>query len=219
MLSVIIIIGGCNLSKSDKENNNEKFADLENLPKTEAFQDEFTREFLVSTEEVEEGYYLLESKTSGYRMLFLKNASVAGGGFYDISKENTYEKVHLSESNEQENINYYIKVIYENKKITNDIDFNLSRFSKSYNYKGEFEKYQANGNEIYFANYVKDTSHIVEGSFYYVFLGYIKFQNSDQAVSISYGSTCYDDSLECNIDKDVEREKARKIFESIEFID
>jgi len=63
-----LILGGCDGMDAKKQNAEEK------LPDTIAFQDEFTREFIKSPEEVEDGYYLFESKTGGYTMLFPVNA-------------------------------------------------------------------------------------------------------------------------------------------------
>lgn len=49
-------------------------ADPKDLPDTIAMQDDFTREFMASAEEIEEGYYLFESKTAGYTMLYPVNS-------------------------------------------------------------------------------------------------------------------------------------------------
>ncbi|UHA58892.1 hypothetical protein KDJ21_018970 [Metabacillus litoralis] len=62
------------------------------LPKTAAFQDEFTSSLLDSTEEVEEGHYLLESATGGYSMLWPKNAVTDGPPFYQRTKD-SFEKI------------------------------------------------------------------------------------------------------------------------------
>ncbi|MDL4840514.1 hypothetical protein QQS35_08660, partial [Aquibacillus sp. LR5S19] len=68
LVIILVILGGCQLKEAQ-------------LPETKAFQDEFTREFMDSTEEVKDGYYLFRSKTDGYTMLFPENAEMDSGGF------------------------------------------------------------------------------------------------------------------------------------------
>src|SRR5699024_9304378 len=46
------------------------------LPKVAAFEDDYTRQYMYSTEEVEEGYYLFESLTKNYTMKFPESGYV-----------------------------------------------------------------------------------------------------------------------------------------------
>src|SRR5690625_7923114 len=71
MFLVLLLMGGC---KNMKNNQDLQDADPKDLPDTIAMQDEFTREFMSSAEEEEEGYYLFESKTGGYTMLYPVNS-------------------------------------------------------------------------------------------------------------------------------------------------
>jgi len=73
----MILLAGCgvenvNLEKLqvEKEQKRPKEMDPKDLPQVTAFQDEKTREFMVSTKEEEPGYYLLEGKSKKFRMLF-----------------------------------------------------------------------------------------------------------------------------------------------------
>lgn len=152
-------------------------------------------------------------------MLFPVNALVGGGGFYSKSSDNTLETVHISGGYEEENIKYFIKIDYEKGNYTNRIKDNVEFLADLFDYEGEFDEYHINGNTIYFAEFIEDISDVVEGDFYYVFLAYVKSQNTDQAISISYGTTCSDRSKKCDINRDIERERAKKIFESFEFVD
>ncbi|OHR73236.1 hypothetical protein HMPREF3291_20040 [Bacillus sp. HMSC76G11] len=70
-----------------KEKENGK-TDASTMPETEAIIDEFTREFMASSKEVEEGYYTFQSKTKGYTMLFPENAKISSGDYEQI--ENSY---------------------------------------------------------------------------------------------------------------------------------
>ncbi len=90
---LLTLTGGCSMNTNEKnntkDNNTEalkpKDMDPKDLPQVLAFQDEKTREYMVSTKEEEPGYYLLESRLKGFRMLFpedgeyLPNYSTSNG--------------------------------------------------------------------------------------------------------------------------------------------
>src|SRR5690625_7503619 len=66
---ITIPLGGCQMETEEKYEGNS-----ETLPKGKAFEDDFTREFIASEKEVEDGYYEFKSKTGMYTMLLLRNA-------------------------------------------------------------------------------------------------------------------------------------------------
>lgn len=84
--------------------------DPEDLPDVRAFQDEFTREFLQSTEETRDGYYPFLSGTGRYEMDFPAGGIIGEKSYAE--KEKGYEGLLLGvyEENGFEssiNINYY----------------------------------------------------------------------------------------------------------------
>src|SRR5699024_7716541 len=93
MLSVVIVLGGCPLGDSNK---NQKPSEMnkEDLPNVEAFNDEFTRNFLKSVEETEEEFSPFLAGTGQYKMVF------PAGGVIDeiwyVVRENDREEVHIS---------------------------------------------------------------------------------------------------------------------------
>src|SRR5699024_5796917 len=69
---ILFLLGGCNvLGQKDSSE-----MDPAEWPDVIAFQDDFTREFMSSLEEVEDGYYLFESKTGGDTMMYPENATM-----------------------------------------------------------------------------------------------------------------------------------------------
>jgi hypothetical protein len=131
-------------------------AQPEKLPNTVAFQDEFTRKFMVSPKEVKEGYYLFRSGTGGFTMWFPKDAKV-NNGFYE--KHGKYfESSLIAGVREQENITYSVDLTYEKRNITNEIDANLNLLSGYANYNGKYTKIEADRSTIYFAKNENDIS-------------------------------------------------------------
>src|SRR5690625_5314088 len=97
MFLVLLFMGGC---KNVKNNQDLQDADPKDLPDTIAMQDEFTREFMASAEEEEEGYYLFESKTGGYTMFHPIN-SKQSRTYYE-KRHDSFETLHFGESKKRD---------------------------------------------------------------------------------------------------------------------
>lgn len=203
LVFMLIFTGGCGMSK---EKGNGK-TDASTMPETEAFKDEFTREFMASSKEVEEGYYSFESKTKGYTMLFPRNAVISKGN-YEI-QEDKYETLTFGEKLEDKNISYYIKLTFEDNINTADTDIKLRQLSKSTGYSGNFESEDMNGNTVYYS------SDKPEEPDYYFYLAYIKSKQSDKAIRFTYFSNCSEEEKNCELlSKDVD-ERINTLIESI----
>ncbi|MGM9949956.1 MAG: hypothetical protein ACI33P_07500 [Lysinibacillus sp.] len=70
-LSGALLIGGCGKKEAD---NQETVQEEQQSSTSLALQDDFTKEFIPSTEEAEEGYYTFESGVGGYTTLYPVNA-------------------------------------------------------------------------------------------------------------------------------------------------
>jgi hypothetical protein len=205
LLLALILIGGCEMDSK---------AQPEKLPDTVAFQDEFTREFMVSPKEVKKGYYLFKSKTGGYTMLYPKNAIM--DKMYYEKHENYFEDINFGESNKKENIAYFVRITYENKAITNNIDTNLKLLSNSVNYNGNYTEFQYEDKTFYYAKTEKLLSNGKSKA--YTFFSYIKSNKSNQGIEFIYGVSCLNFKQKCNIDLTKEEENAKKLIKSIEFL-
>jgi hypothetical protein len=205
LLLALILIGGCEMDSK---------AQPEKLPDTVAFQDKFTREFMVSPKEVKEGYYLFKSKTGGYTMLYPKNAKM-DRMFYEKHKK-YYESIHLGGGRERENISNYMIVTYENAPITEDIDVNLDLLSTYVHHNGKYIKFLSGDNTIYFG---KNEQHISNDNndIAYYFFSYVKSNHSHQAVRFIYAVLCKDENQKCSIDVQKEEERAKMFMKSIKF--
>jgi len=131
-LSALVLMAGCHMEEQKEQ--------PKKWPDTVAFQDEFTREFMASTKEVKEGYYLFQSQTDGYTMLFPKDAVVAKGLYERDGKD--FESLAIGWDNEEENLDYSIDLQYEQGEYMEDIKTNLYLLSsRSYaDYNGVFCK-------------------------------------------------------------------------------
>ncbi|WP_350011899.1 hypothetical protein [Shouchella clausii] len=89
---IAIMLGGCGQMGSSPEEEPEKTPaemDPADLPQIDAFQSEHSREMMVSTEPVADGYYLMRSKIGAFTIwfpeeaVFMENASGVDGDHYE----------------------------------------------------------------------------------------------------------------------------------------
>ncbi len=200
------------MNTNDSSGTNSKEKEVQ----TAALQDEFTKEFIPSTKETEEGYYTFESGVGGYTMLYPVNA-VMDQTFYQY-RDQDYEVIYFWEDREDENYGYFVTGRFEEGKFTQLIDSNLDLMigSEKLVTPADFENYSVEDNDIYFADFRQNINDDKNG-FYFTFLGYIKSQTSEKAISLEYSSTCLSNTEECKLNLDQERERAKKIFHSIRF--
>ncbi|MEB3751130.1 hypothetical protein [Geobacillus icigianus] len=183
-------------------------------PNTVAFQDEYTREFMASTKEVKEGYYLFKSKTGGYTMWFPKDAKI-DRAFYE-KHGNYFEALHFGGGRDNESISYYIRTTYEKREITEDVDLNVSLLSDEIHYNGDYEKMALGDKKIYFGS---SKQHISPNDSIYYFFGYVKSNESHQAIQFIYSVTCKEAKGDCDIHLEKEEDRAKMLMKSIKFQD
>ena len=205
ILLVVIVLGGCQLGNSNK-NQKPSEMDAEDLPDVEAFNDEFTRDFLQSVEETEEGFYPFLSGTGKYKMNF-----PAGGVIDDkmyTNRDNIHEDVPISI---EDDTGFGMSVLYfsdDNKKLLED---NLDAFKTRLGYEGEFEKLEKSNRTIYYANQEDDV--------FRTYAAYILNGKNSGAIEVIYNIDCQDEKEEiCEKNKESDKERALKWIESVEFI-
>src|SRR5690625_2513107 len=210
MFLVLLFMGGC---KNVKNNQDLQDADPKDLPDTIAMQDDFTRDFMASAEEEEKGYYLFESKTGGYTMLYPVN-SKQSRTYYE--KENdSFEALHFGESKKSSDVAYAIRSTYNYGKIADRLSTQFKLLSNTINYDGEYEEIELDDKVIYFARKSAKVNSNMNNAF--EFFGYIKSKDSNQGVRYIYVVTCFDEEDDCDYDFDAVEEEVKQLMMSIEF--
>ena len=201
----LILMGGCNIV-GQKEISG---IDPTKLPDVVAFQDDFTREFMASTEEVEEGYYLFKSKTGGYTMMYPENARI-NDVLYEMPGE-SYEFIQYAENVKELGYQYFARVTYNAGSRANSSE-QLKKILSTYaNYYGEYEPFEYDDKIVYFAK----TENVNEKSDMYSYLAVIISKGSKQAVSIGYNIITNQNNE--NIDIENVQQDVIKIIESVKF--
>src|SRR5699024_3446657 len=179
---IFIFLGGCGLMEKDNVNK-----DIEELPDVTAFQDEFTRGFMASTDEVSDGYYLFESKTGGYTILFPGDARIDEIHYEKVKKG--FESIKFgSDSEKHTGESYKVYVMYENPKVPDKPDIQVSFMSKAVHYDGEFEERKFKNVTHYFARQKYESSS--KKSSVYHFIGAVESNSTNQYISYTYSVRC-----------------------------
>ncbi|MCY8472124.1 lipoprotein YvcA [Bacillus halotolerans] len=224
---LLALTGGCSMNDNEKNSkNNEnkteavkpKDMDPKDLPQVPAFQDEKTREYMVSTKEEEPGYYLLESKLKGFRMLFPADGEYVP----DMSSTGDNEETIVFDSfNKKTHIQYDGQLDYhQDKSFANDKDTMLDIVSGRNGYKGKYEERELSDKIVYSAQ-KKSVFDDVDGksNYSYRFFGYVKSTKKDYlGIEYSFRFACYKDEEPCSLKKEEARQKVQKIIDSITFL-
>lgn len=211
MFTFIFFIGGCGTMDGKTKNTDSK--QDETLPNTEVFQDPFTSEFMVSTNEAEAGYYLFKSGTDGFTMLFPINAKLDKTYYFIMDKWK--EEIQIFGKHPKNKSQYNIHLNYFDSEMTNDTSAFLELVSINNGYDGEYREYLMNDNTIYYAEDEVELSQGRKGLF---FFGFIKDNKGNKGTTYSYSVLCHKEETNCVLDENTEREIAKKIMHSIKFL-
>lgn len=208
IVSISLVLGGCQMGQGNEESTNPSEMSKKDVPNVRALQDEFTRNFIQSTEEVEKGYYLFLSGTKQYSMLFPKEGAIHPG--YSV-KDNQYEGFLMSDINEngtdsQIKVNYYANESMENVKEV--LEILKGRVDQPLN----FEKITTENSEIHYAQFEFDPD-------VFGLAALIVNLNGDGSVQIVYDTQCTENKSECQAVKTEETDKMIKWIQSIKFVD
>ncbi|WP_339145559.1 MULTISPECIES: hypothetical protein [unclassified Sutcliffiella] len=208
LISSALLLGGCGmkLDSSRSQSTGEK-----NAPNSTAFNDEFSKDFFKSSEQVVEGHYLFESQTGGYTIHIPINASLDKAAYERAGDE--FEAVGFVENDEKENLSFYYNINYDDQPRANDIEFKLDMFDTYLNYTGNFEEYTKENTTYYYAENVFE----YEGKKSYRYFAYIKPDIKDKGVNFIGRVTCIDYEKPCTQESNHAKEMVLNIMHSIDF--
>ncbi|WP_077706036.1 hypothetical protein [Virgibacillus dokdonensis] len=164
----------------------------EDLPDVRAFQDEFTRGFLQSTEETRPGYYPFLSGTGKYEMDF-PEGGIIGERAYSLKKDQ-FESylIGIQSSLFESSIN----ITYTEEKEGNE-QITLDMLRRSTNEDLKFKKEELQNTRLYTAplNEYGDIG----------FVSYIQNLNGIGGIQLTYVSECVKENEKCS--KNIEKQK------------
>jgi hypothetical protein len=235
-LCTVLLIGGCNTANDQQEPEEEvNGEETEEDPSTEqtpedddaeqegedegvennedflAVEDEFTKEFLVSTD-VEPGFHQMRGKLDGFEMLIPENGIISDL-LHDIEND-AVETLIYTFNNHSEKKLYDVKIVYRNQYPEDLKQSYLDVFKRANNFEGEYEYAEVNDLEMYYGSFEDED----EYGPYLKYFGYLFLIESNQSISFSFTAMCQGKE-ECNISLTEEAGIAEKLMYSIRLID
>ncbi|MED4158943.1 hypothetical protein P5F80_18665 [Shouchella clausii] len=235
-LCAVLLIGGCNTANDQQEPEEEvNGEETEEDPSTEqtpedddaeqeredegvennedflAVEDEFTKEFLVSTD-VEPGFHQIRGKLDGFEMLIPENGIISDL-LHDIEND-AVETIIYTFNNHSEKKLYDVKLMYY-RKYPEEVKQNyLNVFKNKVGFDGEYKYAEANGLEMYYGSFEDED----EYGPYLRYFGYLFAKDRNQAISYTYTAMCQGKE-ECTLSYEEEIGTAEKLMYSIRLLD
>ncbi|WP_404449665.1 hypothetical protein LG307_08185 [Sutcliffiella horikoshii] len=209
---ILVIFAALMLSSCGNYYNeeNENLDAQGNNQKTLALDDEFTKDFIASDQEVVEGYYLFKSHTDGYTVHFPINASMDKAVYERVG--NQFESVGFVENDEIQNLSFIYNIYYDDQPRANDIEFKLDMFDTYIDYKGDFKDYIRNRITYYYA----EDKFEFEGKESSLYFSYIKPPLENKGIQFIGSVLCIDYEKPCKQDSKEAKEKVLNIMHSID---
>lgn len=207
LILITIIVGGCGMSN---ENNSVSPSEMNanELPDVPALQDEFTRDFLSSTEQIKEGYYSLESGSKGFNMDFPEDMTI-GERSYDLAENNWSETMVLSYPNYDRNAFINMRINYYSSRFS--VENSKDQMESSSERELDFKQIETDDN-----NQTLEAAEYENGSLSVIY-AIIWSNDDDKVIQVHTKLNCKEDveEDECASSKGEQKEKALSMLKSI----
>ncbi len=219
VILILTILGACSGMKVEEKYikppvNAQKEPEAD-LPDTLAAQDDYTRSFLVSTDEVEKDFYEMRTWTDAYSIWIPTNATF-DKAFYEKSQQH-WEKFLYAWNDVEGNISYGLYGEFEDSE--NSETYALEVLSDFAQYEGEYTKKEVGTNIYYYAKDSYEIKNEKEGISVPIFsnIGFVKDKESDKSIGLLYKHRCADWTTNCNANTKEIEDHFWKIVKSVKF--
>lgn len=220
LLTSVFLLGACQIYEGDNvegidstETVKPKDMEMEELPESRAFQDEFTRGFLLSTEETRPGYYPFLAGTEAFEMDFPAEGKL-GGKSYNIREKN-YESILIGVGNQKSAITHLISITYYGHLQENiHKDSRLGQLQASLEEKLDFDRLEEANAIYYIASYESANKDLDFDTF--GLAGYIFNKNGTGGIEVIFSTDCEGN---CDALKEDIMANALEWTESIKFLE
>ncbi|PAD21164.1 hypothetical protein [Terribacillus saccharophilus] len=194
-----------NESKSSSANEAKEF------PEVAAFEDEFTRSFLESTETTREGYYSFVSKSNSFKMDFPQDM-IINEESHTVEPDDRGEYIYMEYNPEGSKDLYAVRTIQYTNFMTDEAN-SKKQISNSLDLELEFNEISLNNDQkLQLADFEYDE----EISGIAALISNSKNQELQIIADIQCGESTQSDT--CTSKKEKEKEKIMEWLETIEFI-
>lgn len=202
-----ILMAGCQVNSEAPQTKKPSEMDPEELLDVRAFDDEFTRGFLQSTEETRSGHYPFLSGTGKYEMDF-PAGGIVGEKSYAL-KEKNYEGLSIGVDN-YNGTESYIKINYNSLHEKGREHSILEMMNHQFDGALEFDSFTAENSTLYLSYYEEDET-------YYAYAVFLQNEVSNGGIKILYETKCVRGKEECKAVITESKDMMRELIDSIQF--
>ncbi|MEC5422978.1 hypothetical protein QGM71_05630 [Virgibacillus sp. C22-A2] len=192
----------------DNEEQSKKPSEMsqDELPDVKAFEDEFTRRFLQSTEETRPGYYPFLSGTGKYKMDFPLDATIDEHGYAlkDKEYEGLFIGVDAGEIKSSIRINF--SSLHEKGREHTILDM----INHQFNDELLFDEFTSGDSTLYLSYFEDDET-------YYGYAGFLQNEVENGGIRVLYESECIVGKEECEGLVAESKDVMKELIESIQF--
>ncbi|MBA4538833.1 hypothetical protein H1Z61_17315 [Bacillus aquiflavi] len=188
-----------------------KDMDPKDLPKGRAFEDEFTRSFLQSTEEMMPGYYPFLSQNGKYTMAFPREGLTNERAY--ASRENQ-ESLNIAVWEEDADIFADIQVKYYSYFNPGHEDIDKGALEAMMGTELNFEEVKGDGQTLY-VSFFQDEKEAESDDDIYGYVGYLQNDRDAGGIDLLYQSFC---QKNCEQLKEKDLKQAYKWITSVKFV-
>ncbi|MEI3599646.1 MULTISPECIES: hypothetical protein [unclassified Oceanobacillus] len=202
---LIFLLVGCQVNNEEQTKRPSEMNEDE-LPDGRAFEDEFTRGLLESTEETRSGYYPFLSGTGKYEMDFPLNGMIDGHGY--ALKEKDYEGIFIGI--DEGKLKSSIRLNYDSLDETGREGTILNIINERVGQELEYEKLPSENQTLYLSYFER------EGP-YHGYAGFLQNEVENGGIEIIYQTECVGSKEECEELKTESKARMKEQIESIQF--
>jgi len=206
LIVIAFLLGGCQMSNEELLPKDMNPADL---PEGRAFEDEFTRSFLQSTEEIMPGYYPFLAMNGKYTMGFPKEGLITKP---DYSSKENQESLIFTIWEEDADIFTSISVKYHGYINPGFEESNKSTLETHLKTKLQFEEIPGEDQTLYVSYFERKQEANEE---IYGYAGYLQNNESAGGIVLIYTSYC---EANCKELKETDLKEAYEWMKSVKFI-
>lgn len=213
LILIFFCVGGCS-----EINKKESYTDAippDTPSDVRVLQDDYTRSFLTSTEEVAAGFYEMRTWTDAYSIWIPSEAKL--DKTYYQKREQYWDQFLYTWQDQEQNLSYLLFGLFQDN--SDSLEHTLRLLNIFAHYEGEYDQTEDEKHYYYFGKMVSQVGgdEGKEPVPVYVSLGLIKDKNSDKSLGIHYEHHCSDWTTNCHANSAEIEEQFWKIMKSVQF--
>lgn len=205
---ILILLGGCQMGKDKLPSE----MNPKDLPEGRAFEDEFTRGLLQSTEEVSQGYYSFVAKNRKWKSAFPKDGLTND---LDYTSKDNFESLIYTDWEDGKDTSATVNVSYYSSFNPGHVESKKNGLRSKTGYHLDFEEIPRDNQTYYIASFEEKVEE-EKNALLYGYVAYIQKESEAGGIYVIYRISC---EVDCEESKEAELKETYDWIKTIQFVD